>query len=59
MLNQVTRLKKKEKERKIKRFLGKNVSEIFLNSWGVSWNFFSPEEKKNEKKKKKKTLLEK
>lgn len=51
--------KTKKKERKIKRFLGKNVSEIFLNYRGVSWNFFSPEEKKNEKKKKKKTLLEK
>lgn len=59
VLNQVTRLKKKEKERKIKRFLGKNVSEIFLNSWGVLWNFFFTRRKKKWKeKKKKKTLLD-
>lgn len=45
---------KKEKERKIKRFLGKNVSEIFLNSWGVSWNFFFTRRKKKLKEKKKK-----
>lgn len=49
VLNQVTRLKKK-----CECNFGKNVSAIFLNSWGVSWNFFFTRRKKKLKEKKKK-----
>lgn len=49
VLNQVTRLKKK-----CECNFGKNVSAIFLNSWGVSWNFFFTRRKNKLKEKKKK-----